>query len=228
VLRLKLAGAEYDVARGTMMLPRCGVWTSDLTVNASERMTGSAVAILDGVEMPAHVQSAHVIEGMLRVRLVGGAGGLAKQATTNYYKGGTVAHVFRDLLRDAGESISGDCTQSVLNLGLQSWTSLGRLPVTVGSLIQALADSAAEATGSEVLWRVLFDGKVWLGIERWPMCPADVRILSADGPNRSDLLGTDALGIWPGTTIDGRRVDSVVHQIGGENRSTVYWAEGHL
>ena len=225
MLTLTIGQNPRDVARGTITLPRIGIWHADLTVNADGPETGSAVATLDGVDMPAHIQKSEVVAGMLELRIVGGAGGMGKDARPKHYKGGTVRHVFTDLLRDAGEILSAASSAAVLDLPLKAWTSLA---VPTGELMQALADTTAEITGSSVAWRVLFDGKVWLGIENWPMCPADVRVLDADAANSSQLLGTDALGIWPGSTIGGRRIDSVVHKVGGQNRSTVYWAEAHL
>lgn len=226
MLTLTIGPSQYDVARGTLTLPRVGMWHADLTVNADGPVTGAAVATLDGVDMPAHIQKAEMVEGMLELRLVGGNGGMGKPAKPNHYKGATVRHVFMDLVQGVGEVPSTAASSAaVLDLPIKAWTSLA---VPTGELMQALADTAAEIMGSDVSWRALYDGTIWLGAESWPMCPADVRILAADGANSSQLLGTDALGIWPGTTISNRRIDSVVHQIGGQNRSTVYWAEAHL
>ena len=202
------------------------MWHADLFVNADGPATGSAVATLDGVDMPAHIQKAEMVGGMLEIRLIAGNGGMGKPARPKHYKGATVSHVVTDLVRDAGEVFSTKAsTAAVLDLPLKAWTSLA---VPTGELMQAMADTATEAMGSDVSWRALYDGTIWLGLESWPACPADVRILDVDGANSSQLLGTDALGIWPGTTIGGRRIDSVVHTIGGQNRSTVYWAEAHL
>jgi hypothetical protein len=220
MLTLTIGTEPKDVTRGTLTLPRIGVWVADLVVNGDAPVSGSATATLDGVDMPAHVQAAEVVGGMLQLRIVGGNGGCGKVAIPKHYKGPTVRHILTDLVRGAGEVLSPDCTTSVLNSTLKAWTSLA---VPTGALLQALAETA----GAGLAWRISYAGKVWLGVETWPMCPADVRIISADAPNRSQVIGTDALGIWPGTTIANRRIDSVVHEIGVENRSTVYWAEAH-
>jgi hypothetical protein len=226
MLTLTIGKDTRDVARGTLTLPRVGNWIANLTVNADGPATGSAVATLDGVDMPCHIQKAEMVAGMLDLRLVGGNGGLGKSAQRNHYKGATVRHTFVDLVQGAGEVPSLKASDAaVLNQPLPAWTSLA---IPTGELLQALADTAAELLGQDVSWRVLYDGTVWIGAETWPACPADVRILDIDAANSSQLLGTDALGIWPGTTIGNRRIDSVVHQVGGNNRSTVYWAEAHL
>lgn len=221
MLTLKIGAIEYDVPAGRLSLPRTGVWSADLLAMTDGPLTGEATLTVSGVEMPAHIQRAEMVAGKLSMRLVGGAGGLGKPETKKHYKGVTILHVLQDLLSTAGESMAPSCETAVLNMPLQAWTSLA---VPIGSLLQALAETA----GLGVAWRVLYNGQVWIGNETWPMCPADVRILDADGANASQVLGTDALGIWPGTVIAGRRVDYVVHEVGGVNRSTVHWAESHL
>jgi hypothetical protein len=220
MLTLSVAGAKEDVARGTLTLPLTGVWHGDFVINMDTVPSGSAIATLDGVDMPAHVQRAELVNGMVHLRIVGGAGGLAKPAMARHYRNPVVRHVLADLVRDAGETLSTTCTASTLGQGLDYWTTLG---IPTGTLLQALAETAGDA----VNWRILFDGTLWMGVETWPMCPADVRILEQDAPNASQYLGTDALGIWPGTTIAGRKVDSVVHEIGSAARSRVFWVQGH-
>lgn len=220
MLVLKISGREVDVVSGAVTLPRCGAWHADLVVSADAPPSGNLVAALSEVDMPAHVQRAELVGGMVHLRIVGGNGGLAKLARAKHYRNPLVRHVLGDLLADAGEAMSSNCTPAVATTALPYWTSLG-LPT--GELVQALADIA----GADVVWRVQFNGVVWMGLETWPACPADVRILDRDACNASQVVGTDACGIWPGTTIQGRRVDMVVHSIGASPRSEVYFAEGH-
>jgi hypothetical protein len=221
MITLTIGSTEYEVSTGRLSLPRTGAWTADLLAMTDGPLTGSAILTASGVQMPAHIQRAEIVAGKLSMRLVGGAGGLGNLAEKKHYKGVTILHVLRDLLETAGETRAESTETAVLNTPLQAWTSL---EVPIGALLQCLAETA----GPDVTWRVLFDGTVWMGNETWPMCPADVRVIDADGANASQVLGTDSLGIWPGTTIAGRRVDQVVHEIGGVNRSMVYWAEAHL
>ena len=218
-LTLTIGGQEVLVSKGTVTLPLTGCWHADLWADQQTLPSGDVTATLSGVDMPAHVQRAEIVQGLAWMRLVGGRGGMARTAKPRHYKQPLVRHVFADLLQDAGEALSTTCTDSVMSTTLAYWTSLA---VPIGSLVQALAEIA----GDGVNWRVLFDGTVWMGTETWPMCPADVRIMEQDAANASQYLGTDAEGIWPGTSIAGRRIDSVVHEIGGQARSRVFWAEG--
>ena len=220
-LTLTIAGQEVLVSKGRITLPLTGLWHADLWADQQTVPKGDVVATLSGVDMPAHIQRAEIVQGLLWLRLVGGRGGMARTATPRHYKQPLVRHVLADLLQDAGEALSTTCTTNVMSTTLAYWTSIAVPPATVGSLVQALA----EIVGDDVNWRVLFDGTVWLGRETWPMCPADVRIMEQDAANASQYIGTDAEGVWPGTSIAGRRIDSVVHEIGPQARSRVFWAE---
>ncbi|HJX52292.1 MAG TPA: hypothetical protein VJ801_05955 [Polyangia bacterium] len=218
-LTLTIAGQEVLVSKGRITLPLTGCWHADLWADLQTIPRGDATATLSGVDMPSHIQRAEIVQGLVEMRLVGGRGGMAKMATPRHYKQPLVRHVFQDLMHDAGEAISTNCTAAVANTTLAYWTNLA---VPIGSLVQALA----EVAGAAVNWRVLFDGTVWLGTETWPMCPANVRVMEQDAANASQYIGTDAEGVWPGTSIAGRRIDSVVHEIGEKARSRVFWAEG--
>lgn len=220
MITLTIAGQDYTVAAGSLTMPRQGAWLGRFVANVDVIPRGSLTATLAGVDMPAWIQRAELVKGQLEMRVVGGFGGLAKTAKAKHYRNPTVRHVLSDLVTGAGENLSPTCTKDVLDLPLGYWTTLA-LPT--GALLQALADVA----GGGVLWRVLFDGSVWFGRETWPMCPAEVRIVDHDVANGSQVLGTDACGIWPGTTVGGRRVDLVVHEFGASPRSRVWWAEEH-
>jgi hypothetical protein len=220
MMTVVIAGEQKIVIGTNIMLPRVGAWVANLIVNGETIPKGAMVATLSGVDMPCWIQRCELVQGMQHLRVIGGAGGLAKTAKAKHYRNPTVRHVLTDLARDAGETLSSTCTAAILNQPLNYWTTLA-LPT--GVLLQALADVA----GGGCLWRILYNGSLWFGTETWPACPADVRIMQQDAPNASQVLGTDAQGIWPGTTIAGRRVDLVVHDLGDPPRSTVWFAESH-
>jgi hypothetical protein len=220
MMTVTIAGEQKTVTGGNATLPRTGAWMANLVVNGETIPKGSMVATLSGVDMPCFIQRCELVQGMQHLRVIGGAGGLAKTAKAKHYRNPTVRHVLTDLARDAGEALSSTCTAAILNQPLNYWTTLA-LPT--GAILQALADVA----GGGCVWRILYNGALWFGVETWPACPADVRIMQQDAQNASQVLGTDAQGIWPGTTIAGRRVDLVVHDFGDPPRSTVWFAEPH-
>jgi hypothetical protein len=220
MLTLTVNGRAVEVASGKLTLPRVGVWHAErLVVDLDAVPSGAITATLSEVDMPAHIQRAELIRGMVQMRIVGGAGGLGLVARPKHYRNTTVGHVARDLLTDVRETLSTASPTETLNKPLSYWTSL-RLPT--GALMQALCDTVGAS------WRVWHNGTVWIGQETWPACPADVRVIEADASSAHQVVGTDSQGIWPGTTLAGRRVDLVVHEIDPEKpRSLVWFAEGH-
>ena len=155
-LTLTIANRQTLVSKGRITLPLTGCWHADLWADMQTVPSGQVVATLSGVDMPAHIQRAEIVQGLLQMRLVGGRGGMAKNATPRHYAQPLVRHILGDLLADAGEALSTTSTASVLGTGLSYWTSLA---VPTGSLLQALT----EIVGESVNWRVLFDGTVWIG-----------------------------------------------------------------
>jgi hypothetical protein len=226
MITVTIAGEEKSVTGGGLSMPRVGIWLGDLEVNGEAIPSGNIVATLAGVDMPAHIQRASLVEGLLKLRVVGGAGGMGKQTRAKHYRNPTVSHVLGDLARDAGEILSPSCTSAALDTPLPYWTTLaGTLdnPMTTGAMVQALAD----IVGNGCAWRILYDGKLWFGRETWPACPADVRIISQDAHNATQKVGTDVSGIWPGTTMGGRQIDHVQHDFNGTPRSIVTFVDGH-
>jgi hypothetical protein len=213
-----IAGEEKTVAGGWLSMPRIGIWTGYVEVSGDAIPKGNIVATLAGVNMPCHIQRCELVEGMVKMSLVGGAGGMGRPAKAKHYRNPIVRHVLADLVRDAGEVLSPSSPAAALNTPLGYWTTL---VAPTGALVQALADTV----GSDCAWRILYDGKLWFGRETWPTCPADTRIISQDPHNATMVVGTEVSGIWPGTTIEGRRIDHVRHDFGATPRSVVSFAE---
>jgi hypothetical protein len=220
-----VAGQQKTVTGGWLSMPRIGIWTGYLELGGDTIPSGNIVATLAGVDMPCHIQRCELVEGLVKMSIVGGASGMGKQAKAKHYRNPTVRHVVGDLARDAGEVLSASSPAVVLDVPLGYWTTLAGSPahpMTTGTVVQLLADVVGGCS-----WRILYDGKLWLGRETWPTCPADVRIISQDVRNATMVVGSDVSGIWPGTTIVGRQIDHVQHEFGGTPRSTVTFADGH-
>jgi hypothetical protein len=216
---LRLAtGQSLYVTGGEVLLPRTGVWLANLHVNEQNPLPDRLVLDLGEVDMPAAVAKAELIAGVTEVRLVGGAGGLGELARPKHYHRPLVKHVLADLLRDSGETLATTSTPAVLSKDLEAWTTLA---LTTGAILAALCRVAS----SDVNWRVLADGTVWIGTETWPDSAVVSRSIESDGPNAATIIGTDIPELWPGTLLDGRRVDYVRHDL-DDNRTTVLFAEG--
>src|SRR5262245_56508844 len=100
----------FDVLEARISLPRVGVWTADLVVDATstDKLTGSVtISIAEGkLELVGTVKrpGVHLETVLLRVR--GGAGGMGKLAKPKDYDDVKAREVIEDLLKDAGESLS--------------------------------------------------------------------------------------------------------------------------
>ena len=213
-----LTGEILHVTGGNVLLPRTGVWLANLRVNDQDALPDRLVLQLGTVEMPAAVAKAELLHGMMEARIVGGAGGIGETARPKHYHQPLVKHVLADLLRDSGEALAATSTPAVVATALEAWTTL-TLPT--GAILAALCRVA----GTEVNWRVLSDGTVWIGTEDWPDSGVLSRSIEGDGPNAASIIGTDIPGLWPGTILNGRRVDYVRHDL-DNTRTTVLFAEG--
>ena len=216
MLALTLASGETrTIASGMVELPRTGIWLADLKLLDQDVPSGRVVATMGGVAMPATVAVAELVNGIIDLRIVGGAGGLGNTARAKHYHRPLARHVLDDLMRDAGEILSPTCTPDTVSTPLEAWTTLA-LPT--GAILAALCAVLA------CNWRVLPDGTVWIGVETWPDSAAVFRSIETDGANATKILGTDEPAVWPGTLLGGRRVDSVTYDV-GRNRTHVLFAE---
>ena len=203
-------------------MPRIGMWTAELRVDADADITGQVtVQIGDGLQLKGTVVrgGAFALSGSLFV--VGGAGGMSKIATPRHYNDASVSTILGHLLGDAGERLSDTIDASVLNRNLASWTTAA-LPT--GALIARLV-----ATLGGLAWRVLPDGSFWLGEETWPdsglVDPGDYTITAEDPSEGSAIVASLAPLLLPGTTLDGRRLSRVEKMGGGAAMNERVWFE---
>lgn len=188
--------------------PRVGAWHADLRVETSEALQGRVdIVIDDGFRTfkGTAFRSREFAEiGMLRV--IAGAGGLGLAAEPKHYNDPTVGIILGDLLRAAGETLSGTVDQSVLRISLASWTTPA---MPVGVVIAHLLEAA---TASAAAWRMLPDGTFWVGFETWPgagIDPSVYEIMDEAAEDASMVVQFDRPELEPGTTFEGRRISYV-------------------
>lgn len=207
------------VFRGLICIPRVGAWTADVSADKATPITGACTLAIDGgLTLKGAAAASGVWLDTARLRVVGGAGGLAKPAKPQHYRQTTLRVVLGDLLGAAGEKLAPSSDGATLGLTLPMWTT-ARL--SVGQMIAALlADSRLPAT----TWRVLPDGTVFVGKETWPdsglVNVTDYQDL-AEAPEEGTVeLGVEAPRLLPGTTLGGRRVSYVEHRLTGDGART--------
>ena len=195
-----------------LVIPRVGAWTADVEVDSDAGPADGAAAALD---LEGRVWRGTVVRGAAPYgrwsgRIVGGAGGLARELPPVALANTTLRAVLEEALRAAGETVAP--TADALTAAVARWHRT-RAP---GSTAVA---EVARAAG--LPWRVLADGTVWLGAETWAaLTVADVDVMGREPVvGCTELAGDAALDILPGRTVtlDGAavRVGGVTHRLDG-------------
>jgi hypothetical protein len=217
---------DVGVISGTIVRPLVGVWTADLVLDQSDAGSfapGTKVTITsEGGYSLAGVVDPNRSGGFLdavHVRVVGGAGGMAKAASPRAYvqPSAFVRDVVNGLAKDAGESLSSTSDQGFLSTNLAAWSAMGK---SVTWNLRTLLKIVAPAFS----WRILSDGTLWIGAESWPSASGTFDAISQNPADGSFDLGVEAPFVAPGTAIDGigninRCVDTIE---GGQLRTHVY------
>lgn len=216
---------DLGVIRGAIHMPLLGAWTADLVVDGSTDITGAVtLALAGGLTMQGFAARSGAFLETEYVRVIGGAGGLQKQARIQHYRQTSVRGVVGDLMRTSGERLSVTADPTTLGLQLLAWTQRAQL---VGAALTSIVGDRMNAGATA--WRVLPDGSIWLGAETWPdaglIAPADYQELVALPSEGWVEFGFEVPRIAPGTSLDGRRVAFVEHTISGEAVRTKAWIQ---
>jgi len=221
--------AEITLTHGTttaavthlsLLIPRVGQWTADVTLDVDAGPTAACTLSLDGRAYQGHVVRGAAYAGAWRGRIVGSVA-LLGTAPATALQGATLALVLRDLVGAVGITLSADT--GPLDAVAPRWHR------HEGSASAAVADIARAAGYA---WRVRPDGTLWLGSDTWstvtPASPVDV-LDELPEAGRITLAG-DTLDIAPGTTLalrgrDPVRVGCVEHRATADDVQTVVVAE---
>lgn len=212
---------SIPVSRGTIRIPLVGTWEASLTVTAdsARALTGRVRLELGGQSWSGTVLRAEAdLGGLVTVRVVGGAGGLATMLDPKAYRSATRRVLLSDALEAGGEAISIASDSSWLSTSVDRWT---RPRQTVGELVRAVLD------GTGYSWRIGSDGAVAFVAETWPEVSPKSTIESED-PTRDELVvALDAIEILPGVTFAGRRISSATYEFDAAKlRASLSYDEG--
>jgi hypothetical protein len=213
--------ADNDVVTAYLHVPRTGAWRADVLlgdVDVSALSGRLTLSLDDGASLwvGTPIRPPENAFGRVALRLVGGAGGLAKALPGQSYTNTPASVPVKDALAGAGETLSPAADAGLLGTVLEAWSRLA------GPASRQLWDVADEVSGT---WRMLADGTLWFGAETWP--PAfDYDLLDSRPPlGRWTLGATTGYQLLPGTTFEGKRVEYVTHAITSERlRTTVEFA----
>lgn len=217
---------DLDVLEAEIAIPRMGAWTANLIIpdNGDDALTtGTAATIVLGTQttqtLTGTVQYGGTHHDDQIVRVVGGAGGLGLDATPKFYSSPTVRVVLVDLLRVAGESLSGSADSSLLANRLNAWTTI-KEPTSrqISALVTAL-------NNEDAVWRIGTDGKLWLGVDSWADADLDYQEMNIDPKLWKMTLSSEEPSLLPGTKVDGNKVGYVSHRISDLGVLTTAWFE---
>lgn len=200
-------------------IPRQGVWHGDLALSGDDALDVPLLVNINGVEFHGQGSRVSVYEGTGLAHFSGGRGGFGRPITPKAYQNVPVSIPLNDILSAAGEELSSSADPNVLNQQLARWTTMGG---TAGNALAALVDSL-----DDVHWRVLIDGRLWIGKETWPEMNPDGQVLVEDIVGDSAILYFEEPSLIPGTSFRGRHVSYVEHSLDGEDSSlrTHVWFE---
>jgi hypothetical protein len=206
---------DFAVIAGAITLPLVGRPTAEMRIDApageGAPVAGDAVTVKfeDGTTYKMAVARAGDDNGLTRVLLVGGAGGLGKPIKPRFYGPIPTNVVMGDIITDAGETAG----QLDLPGKLPMWTR------TEGPAVTAIQALFLQLDGRS--WRILADGTVWAGVEAWPAGPP-VQVLEQRSAAGAYVLEA-VPSLVPGVTLaELGQVVRVVHTIGPQLRAEAW------
>lgn len=205
------------IVRACLVMPRVGAWTADLELEEELTPSGPQTLVVGDLSLVGAVARSGRWLGGTRVRLVGGAGGLAAELPAKAYRNAPYRIPVLDALAAAGEALDASSDSGALSGVSKHWV---RSTALAGVSLTALADAMG------VSWRVSADGTIRFAAETWPTASIGSYEVLEESPEHDRAeLGVDTPALVPGTVLDGRRVSVAEHHIAPDRIRTVAWFE---
>ncbi len=178
-------------------MPRVGVFNGDLVVDTPTDLTGPILLKTDDNRFS--LKGVAFREGpftqKLKLRFVGGAGGLDTLVPPKAFDGYTVRSILIDTLAACGETLAATADKNLLNIFLTKWVRLAQTGKDVVKSLLELNNGAS--------WRIIPDGTFFATMnEPWPSVSDDQFDLATW--NRSEgwaVIGSQQPFALPGQTI---------------------------
>ena len=219
----------FPCVRGRIVLPLTGAWVADVVADPDNDIgtfpnPGTPVTMSYGQQsFQGVVRRASAPFGTTFARLIGGAGGLPSTVPAMGYMNTTVQQVLTDLLNFCGETLAPNSDPTITNQNLPSWTRIA------GYAWKALANLMGPLDPKGT-WRVLPNGQVWVGVDKFPLTTLQDFDLLSYLPQelRAEIYTTNPT-ILPGQSFMGGNVTSIEHIIEpAKIFSTVLFADAQL
>lgn len=208
------APERFTVLTVELRKPRTGPWHADVEIDEEVTLPGEVQITIEDSVFVGFVKNQRKFAGRTKAWIVGGNGGFAKVIGAQHYTKPSAMMVIRDILSLAGEKLSGESEENPSSF--QHWErKSSRASIAMRAICEKL----------RVNWRVLDDGTVWVGVDKWEELKSDATIL--DEPDEDTLLvAADTFAelakLQPGSTFGGIRIEQVTHLVSaGSTRTTV-------
>jgi hypothetical protein len=207
------------VLEAAISIPRAGAWTAELELDAADvaKAAGAVRLTVGAIEWMGTAIESGAFVGRVKVKIVGGAGGLNKATVARFYHAMPARTIVEDLLNEGGEKLAATSNAGKLGTILPFWT---RPAGTVSEGLENLLDELG------AVWRVLADGTIWVGVETWPTSSPTNTLVESESPQESKVVfSSDEPSLRPGTTFLARKVSRVEHSIASGKTRTTAWFE---
>lgn len=209
--------AGIPIVSGRVSFPRTGVWSGELRIEGTTPPSGRVSLQVGGSAFVGTVALATTWKGSSYVRVVAGAGGLAKELPAKGYVSSPIIVPLQDIATECGETLSKSVDAAVRNTYLAHWAR------SSGAGGTALARLVAAYAGA--VWRFMPGGELWAGVETWPTVRGDVELLDFEPFGERLTFFAQNPGLLPGFKFMGRNVSYVEHTIKPERIETNVWFE---
>jgi hypothetical protein len=193
-----------DVLRMRVHMPQRRAWWAWLDVDTADVPSGKVqINAAGGLALTGTVkQPSGMFLNSAWIRVVGGGGGLDRTVTARAFENAQLGDPLRVILADGGESLSSKIAASITSVFLSKWTVTA---TSVARSIDALAYAASSSLQQHVIWRVLADGTVWIGVETWPplVMPTGADVLEQAPDEGRYVIGATTPFLTPGVNLDG-------------------------
>lgn len=205
------------VLQGAITIPRVGAWRAELEVSQDDaaKLTGAVEVKVGTQTWKGTSVDVGDYAGRVKLRVVGGKGGLGKATAARYYASIPARVVASDALGEGGEALSSTASAALLASVLPFWT---RVAGTVAESLEQIVDELGAS------WRILDDGTVWVGTDTWTEAKLGRMVVTGESPADARVeLAMDAHALRPGMAYRGKRVGEVEIRIAPEGVRTVAW-----
>jgi hypothetical protein len=130
----------------------------------------------------------------------------------------TLKLIAAETLAAAGEALSGESSTEVTGELIAAWTRGVDTPA--GALSTLLAKK-------EAVWRMLDDGKVWVGVDAWPASKTTASVKDVFHDQGFGETYPETFDLRPGTLFAGLQIRAVSYMLTDAHlRSNFWWENG--